>query len=328
MSDPRVEIARYSLALARPFRFAGTTLTRRDGFFVRIDGRGVGEVAPMPGVHREGVDECLAILRERGPLDLDGMPSALAFGVSCALECDEPILRSPLRPSIGVNALFVGDAAAARAAIDARRFEGANTIKVKVARREDRATVETLLDGLGPAVRLRLDANRGLAFDDAVALVAGLPPDRIEYLEEPLDDPLRLPELHHATGHSIALDESLLEPNSRAALETAPGVTTHVLKPSLHGSLARVRARAERTARQLLGTTVSSALETNFTLRLLARLVTWLPSAEGDHGLGTSGMLVGDPTTAPTITGGRMSTGEPVASPNVAFTPIEECDVR
>jgi O-succinylbenzoate synthase len=326
---PTLHVARFRFALTRPMRFAGQVFDRREGFFVRVDGDGVGEVSPMPGLHRETVDECLTLLAARGVEGISAFPPSLAFGVSCALawNANDPVVRQPLRATIGVNALFAGTLDDARRAIDERRYDGYRTVKVKVASAADADLVAYLAERLPITTRLRLDANRALAFDDAVAVLRAATPVRVEYVEEPLREPLRLPELHFATGHAFALDESLLERDTRAALETAPGVTTHILKPSLHGSLAAVRERADRTARQLLRTTVSNAFESGYTLRLLGRVTTWLPNAQGDHGFGTGGMLRGDPVSAPPIVDGRIDVREPLpdlaSCEGLRFVPIE-----
>lgn len=326
-SDAHIDTIRYRYPLLRPMRFAGGTLVERCGIYAKVtlDGRaGVGEVAPMPGVHAESVEECDAILRGLTPAflrgaaadesRLDALPSCVAFGLSCALDrIASRLLDKPLRPRTGVSALFAGDLSEAWIALGAHRFEGFRTVKVKVASPADRATVDLLLASLPEATRLRLDANRAFALDQAIEIFRGLDPGRIEYVEEPLAEPLALPNFHHATGLGVALDESLLDPFLRSALETAPGVVAHVLKPSLHGRLGRVRERAERTARQGLSTTLSNALESGYTLRLLASLATWLPGPERDHGLGSGGMLLGDPS-AVTIEDGSIENRLPLPS--------------
>lgn len=316
-----IEIARYRSRLRSPMRFGGVTFEHREGFFLRIhgaDGVGMGEVAPLPGVHRESVEDCIDALRLCGIGDPNRLPPSLAFGVSVARAIAEgdPVLMRPLRRRVGVNELLVdGDLPSPEA----------RTVKVKVGRGDlvsERSRLERILRER-PHARLRLDANRSLTLDEATRLVAGLDPQRIDYLEEPLRVPLELPALHFATGMPIALDESLHEPAHRSALETAPGVVAHVVKPSLVGSIMRVRERAERTARQQLRTTVTGTFESSFTLHVLARLITWLPNAAGDHGLGTAGLLVDDPCAAPSIVDGAVSTDAPLPEPEVEFVPLE-----
>jgi O-succinylbenzoate synthase len=305
-------------------RFGGMTFAHREGFFVRCEGAagiGVGEVAPLPGVHRESVDECLAALAawsgDDAPALVDRWPPSLAFGVSVALAlaAGEPILSRPLRQAVGVNELAIDGAMPSATA---------RTVKVKVGRgaiEDERRHLEAILRER-PNARLRIDANRALTLESAKRLFDGLDPARIDYLEEPLATPLELPSLHFATGLSIALDESLHEAAHRAALETAPGVVAHVVKPTLIGSIRALRARAERTARQQLRTTVTSTFESGYTLWVLARLVTWLPNAQGDHGLGTAGMLLDDPADSPAVVDHAIATGVPAPAIRVPFVAL------
>ncbi len=320
-----IEVARYRLPLARPMRFAGRTLTEREGFFLRTEGA-IGEVAPLPGAHRETAEECLAVLRRHAAGESVALPTGLAFGLSVAtaIARQEPLVARPLANRCAVNALFAGSPAEADAALARGAFDGFAAVKVKVGSDPlgDRGVVERLLAGLPPATALRLDANRQLDLASAKELLRGLDIGRIEYIEEPLADPLQLPALHFATGVGLALDESLLDPFLRSALETAPGVVAHVLKPSLHGSLAAARARAERSARQGIRTTLSNALETSYTLRVLARFATWLANPSPCHGLATGGMLLGDPTPPSSIVGGCLATDDPLPAPAIAFVPL------
>ena len=304
----RLEITRRTLHFRRPVRSGNRMLESRDAAWITVAG-GAAVVAPLPGLHRESLDESLAAIESRRPaiesLELaaaEGLPPSAAFAVSVAIGVArrDPLLVAPLKPRLPLNALF--------AAGDALGFPGFRSVKVKiegdVAR--DRPMLETLLARAGPDQRFRLDANRRLSLDAALSLVRGLPSGRIEYLEEPLDDPLLLPRFHHETGLAIALDESLHEPALRSALETAPGVAVHVLKPSLVGSVAAVRARAERTARQGLETVLSSAYDPNDSLRRIAVLATRLPAATRDHGLATGDLHRDDPSPPLEIVDGSL----------------------
>ena len=290
-------IVRWTLHFRRPVRSGTRTLESREAAWITLGGA-TAVVAPLPGLHRESLDEALAAIESRraaleslDPAAAEGLPASAAFAASVAIGVArrDPALVAPLRPRLPLNALC--------AAGDAIAFPGFRSVKVKIEGdpARDRALLEALLARLAPEQRLRLDANRRLSLDAALALVHGLPSGRIEYLEEPLDDPLLLPRLHHATGLAIALDESLHEPSLRSALETAPGVAVHVLKPSLVGSVAAVRARAERTARQGLETVLSSAYDPNDSLRRIAALATRLPAASRDHGLATGDLHRDDP---------------------------------
>lgn len=321
----KIEVARYSSRLRTPMRFGAARFDRRDGLYLRLEGSagvGIGEVAPLPGIHRESLDDCLDALRLFGLADRERLPPSLAFGLSVAqaIADGDPVLSRPLRPTVGVNELITDDSLPSLST---------QTAKVKIARagtdvdvggeraRLDRILVER------PQVKLRVDANRGLTLEEAKRLFDGINPARIDYLEEPLRTPLELPALHFATGMPLALDESLHEPEHRSALEVAPGVVAHVVKPPLVGSILRVRERAERTARQQLRTTITSTFESSYSLHVLARLITWLPNADGDHGLGTGGILLDDPCDPPPIIDGAIATDGAWPTPRVEFTPLE-----
>jgi O-succinylbenzoate synthase len=58
-------------------------------------------------------------------------------------------------------------------------------------------------------VTIRLDANRGWEFNDAVVVPSNVRDCGIEYIEEPLRDTRRLTELFEKTGLPYALDETL-----------------------------------------------------------------------------------------------------------------------
>jgi O-succinylbenzoate synthase len=310
----RLVIARRTLHFRRPVRSGSLTLESREAAWITVGG-GTGVVAPLPGLHRESLDVALAALEARraalealDPAAAEGLPPSAAFAASVAigLARRDPLLVAPLQPRLPLNALCAAGDPLAFPGFGS--VPGFRSVKVKIDRDlvRDRAMLESLLARLAPGQRLRLDANRRLSLDAALALVRGLPAGRIEYLEEPLDDPLLLPRLHHETGLAIALDESLHDAALRSALETAPGVAVHVLKPSLVGSVAAVRARAERTARQGLDTVLSSAYDPNDSLRRIAVLATRLPAARRDHGLATGDLHLDDPAPPLAIVDGSL----------------------
>lgn len=324
MSDAAIAIARYRSRLRTPMRFAGATFTEREGFFVALHGpagRGVGEVAPLPGVHQESVEECIASLGRCGSNIDRATPPSLAFGLSVAraLAQGDPVMTQPLRSTVGVNELIVDLSMPSAETRTAKIKVGLHPVDV------ERAYLSRVMRER-PDVRLRIDANRSLTLEQAKRLLSELDPTHVDYLEEPLTSPLELPALHWATGMPIALDESLHDAALRSALETAPGVAVHVIKPSLVGSLEAVRLRAERTSRQGLRATITSTFESSYTLFMLARLITWLPAAQGDHGLGTSGMLLDDPSPPPAIDGWSMRTDLPLPAVKLPFVPLEVRD--
>ncbi|CAM9584459.1 unnamed protein product [Chrysoparadoxa australica] len=124
---------------------------------------------------------------------------------------------------------------------------GDSVIKIKVGgdTAADAAKVNATLSSLQEGTRLRLDANQQWSMEQALAFCSQLEqPQRLEYIEEPIDDPTRLPEFYKRSGGiPYALDESLSAGiwggRSGLALSGAHGAAALVLKPALLGGMVR-----------------------------------------------------------------------------------------
>lgn len=295
---------------------------------------GYGEIAPLPGLHAESLAEVDRVLRtvlpeleagEFGSFDAFaqnvanrvaacapsgdlGCPSVV-FGLQCAGAAvfaaaadttPAAILSTEPRDRVAVNALFVGSPPAAAEAVASGELDAYACVKVKAGRlavEDDRQVFEILLAGLAEGTTLRIDANRSLTLDDATARFQGLPPERIEYLEEPLADPGELAELHARTGLSIGLDETL-HVSSLRDIGRASYVSAWCLKPSRIGHWGRMTFLAQEAARAGSSLVVSSALETGLGLWAQVQMAAALPGRTAAAGLATEGWLRLD-TVAP-----------------------------
>ena len=335
----RVEVARFRLPLSRRYKVGSVDTDQREGLFVRItadDGTvGFGEVAPLPGLHAETLDQAEGVLR-RVAGEIVGhefvMFDALAQNVANRVAACAPsgefgcptvvfglqsagaavfanqadttpaaILGLEPRDRVMVNALFVGSPAAAAEAVASGELDSYPCVKVKAGRQsvaEDRDVFRILLAGLPERTTLRIDANRALTLEDAVQRFQGLPPERVEYLEEPLADPGALADLHGRTGLSIGLDETLRVPALRD-IGRAPYVSAWCLKPSLVGHWGRMTFLAKEAERAGSALVVSSALETGLGLWAQVQMAAALPGRTAAAGLGTEGWLRVDTVTPP-----------------------------
>ncbi len=292
-----------------------------------------GEISPLPGLHKESLADVDRVLRTVGP-ELHGCdfvsfdayaqnvanrvaacgpagqtpcPSVI-FGLQSAgaamlaQDADTTpaaILCSTPRDRVAVNALFVGSPAAAAEAIASGQLDAYPCVKVKVGLRsiaEDREVLGILLSGLPDNTTLRLDANRSLTLDDAVARFRGLPAQRIEFLEEPLSDPGGLADLNAHTGLTMGLDETLHIP-SLYDIGRASYVSAWCLKPSLVGHWGRMVFLAKEAERYGSAVIVSSALETGLGLWSQAQMAAALPGRTAAAGLGTESWLRIDTVT-------------------------------
>ena len=346
----RVDSARYRLRLHRPLPGAATYTEYREGLVVAMydcDGHvGYGEVAPLPGWHRESLDDAEkglgaasdALLGSAGDnfenvtAALVGTAPSVMFGLEMAwlglqarrLDCTpaDVLCTQPLE-SVAVNGLCSSGIDNARLALQEGRLRSYPTLKVKVGQRpldEERATLTAFVDQL-PTTKLRLDGNRTLTVDDAEQLVAGLPRDRIDYFEEPLHNPDDLPDLANRTGIGIALDETLRESDS--AIKTAPWVVAWVVKPTLQNGFAGTLAQAQQAYAAGIACVVSSCFESGLGLSALAQLAACLaqPDAVANPavGLATDAWLASDLVDPPFCsTPGLLHTNDWTGVPSAA----------
>ncbi len=279
MPAPTARLVPFAVPLRAPLRLATGVLAERRGWLLRLedaDGRvGWGECAPFPGLSPESGTAAHASLDAwtRGRDDAELSPAARAAvdgarldlaaqaaGVSMARALD-----AGAAPRVDLAVLLAGDDAAVvlRAAEAARRGYRAAKLKVGAGTVEaDARRVRAVARELGPGVALRLDANRAWTVDDARRFADAVAGVALAFVEEPLADATRLPDLARETGLAIALDESLAAMTSPDDLAGHGYAAAAVLKPLVLGG---VRASLDwgRAAQRLgLVPVVSSAFET------------------------------------------------------------------
>lgn len=331
----KMDLAYFELPFRKPYHIGGESISVRRGVMVRCQtGKryGFGEVAPLQGFHRETLVDALQSLQEAirnksTPL----LPSA-AFGLSCAIETAAGTARygfaDPAPASdIGVNAFFSGSAREAKAAFTAGEFDGFRTIKIKIGRGkavDDLRTVTTILNLVDESVQIRLDGNRRMTLVTAERLLSRLDGSRIEYIEEPLKDHSDLSELSRRVNLVMAVDESLHIGLPIDEVLGAPGIEVQILKPSLIGSLEAVESVVTQGRIHGTETVLSTAIDSSYTIALVARMASALGVADRDHGLGTANLFVSDVVPPAPIRGGRMAIAPALPVPSLQFVPAAQ----
>lgn len=290
---------RYQLQFETPFNFNGQQLAVREGLIVRLQeegAEGFGEVAPLPGFSKESLPQAQLQLVElikawregvpepaaRGDVEVNsGQSPAVAFGWSVALQelQQSPLkLKQPLVSALLLSAPL--DDLSAQIEAMGTEFPEPLIVKVKVGRcslAEDIQRLELIMQRL-PGARLRLDGNRSWHVADVLELNHALPNLPVQFLEEPLQDASKLPEMVRLTGWGYALDESLHEPCFQ--LEVTPGLEALVLKPSLYGSLERCGELVQTAQRLKIPLIVSSSFESSLGItQLMALAECWSPDS-------------------------------------------------
>jgi o-succinylbenzoate synthase len=325
----RVGIRSWELPLERPLRVGGATLASRRGLLVVVeDGEGhagIGETAPLPGLHAETLEQATAqLLALAGKLEgapiPDGCPALAGafetwlggFGLHPSVRAgiegavltlladragtDLPhLLAAEPAALVRVNGLLDGSMNAMLDAAGELADRGYTALKIKVGRRDPGDEAELVLTVralVGPAVALRLDANRAWDLATAEYFAGRVAPAAVEYLEEPLRDGADLADFVAQAALPVALDETLLGYSPQAPPPLA-GVAALILKTSVLGGCERAAAWARFARGAGRAAVVSAAFPCAVGLALDAALA----AAFGDgtcHGLGTAGAFAAD----------------------------------
>lgn len=279
----RTEIYRFSIRM-EPFAIATGTMAYAQNTLIRIHADnglyGVGECSAFPMIVGETQDTCLVLARDFAAIwkgrNASDIPARLA-------ELDAYIAGNTTIKSAFDMALY--DLAAKEAGLplyqylggEARdivtditvgvdspefmakkalafRNQGADVLKVKLGKDpgEDIARIRAIRHAVGPALPIRIDANQGWNYGQAVDALRGLQDFNIQLCEQPMrryNDHL-LPQLRKETAIPIMADESCYDHRDAMRL-AAGGACDYInIKFSKSGGIAEAM-RIQQTAAQL-----------------------------------------------------------------------------
>ena len=302
------KIFRYQLPLVRALTVRGRHLSKREGFIIKLSDEhgntGYGETAPLPGASLEMPDAVLSQLQDlRSQLmgqtvpanieHLNGKFSAwlqntplapsVRFGIETAvLSLKASHVHKPLaelidadyQTDLTVNGLLQGPREVVLKEAQDMLNAGYHAIKFKIGGTDVRAdieTVNTLASLIAGRALLRLDANKAWDFDQALQFSKEVNYGAIEYIEEPLKDFSKMPELYAETTIPLAVDESLKE-HSLKEIKSLDGIEVIILKPTLVGGFEKVGQLAAEAKSYGIRAVISSSFESGIGIRALANL--------------------------------------------------------
>jgi O-succinylbenzoate synthase len=243
---------------------------------------------------------------EFGPFPEYG-PAEAARWLACAVESAWESWPEPVRHRVPVNAT-VPAVAPERVAEVLRRFPGCTTAKVKVAEpgqplEHDVARVAEVRAVLGPAGRIRVDANGAWSLRDAQEALTRLARFELEYAEQPCATVEELRDLRVALARSgvqvpVAADESIRKAQDPLRVRDLEAADVVVVKVAPLGGVRRALEVVEACG---LPAVVSSALDTSVGIAAGVALAAALPELEHACGLGTVALLEGDVTSRPLV---------------------------
>ncbi len=237
-----IDIYRFSIPM-EPFAIATGTMHYAQNVLIKVHTDagfyGVGECSAFPMIVGETQETCLAMARDFARLwegkDALDIPARLkqlhdltagnytiksAFDMAlydiAAKNAGLPLYQflNGTRREVETD-ITIGIAdpdLMARKAIDLKS-SGAKTLKIKLGKdaRLDAVRIRKIREAVGPEMRIRIDANQGWSYDDAVYALQAIGPFDVEFCEQPMrtwnND--MLPELMQQSPVKIMADESV-----------------------------------------------------------------------------------------------------------------------
>lgn len=189
------------------------------------------------------------------------------------------------------------------------RVSGHLAVKIKLGSPsldDDVARARAAREGLGPAVRLRGDANGAWSLREARIALEALAEFTFDYVEQPLaaDEFAGLVELHRHAPMRLAADESVATETGALRLISTGAVDVMVLKPATLGGPARALEIAARARQARLEVVFSHTFESAVGARHVLHCAAAWGDPEAVHGLCTDGLFASDVAASVACPGG------------------------
>jgi len=229
-------------------------------------------------------------------------PPVAARWYAAAREAATVAWPAPVRAAVPVNCIVPVVTAERAAALV--RAAGCTTAKVKVADpgsdpSDDDERLAAVRDALGPAGRIRIDANAAWDVDTAVARIRGWERHGLEYVEQPVATLAEMAAVRRRVDVPLAADESIrLAPDPLRLPGLAEAADLVVLKVQPLGGVWPALRVAEAHG---LPAVVSSAVETSVGIAAGLALAAALAELPYACGLGTVPLLAADVVADPLV---------------------------
>jgi L-Ala-D/L-Glu epimerase len=300
---------------------------------------GLGEAAPLAGFGSETPEQCRAAFNEvlkaltgefimrwldrgrpdapLGPLErmLGGSPcarSAIEGALTdLAAKQNEKALAAYLSGDsalnrIPVNALLGGTLKEVTTAAAELRKTDFTSFKLKVAAAnmtiaDDIERVFAVRDTIGPDANLRVDANGGWNYEQALEFAIETANAKLEFCEQPLavKDLEGLANLRRRTGLKIAVDEAVRTAADIGRVAAAQAADIIVLKPMFLGGWRPTKQAAELAQSCGLSVVITTALEGSVGRAHATHFAAALKLNDRAQGLGTGVLIAKDLTLSP-----------------------------
>jgi o-succinylbenzoate synthase len=274
MKIKHICIYTYQIPLNRILNINNRVIESRQGIIIRLTdeqgNEGIGEIAPLPGLHQESYADTLNQikmishkLKDMDQIGVKGLFNSIGqiegirycypsvrFGIESAIvnlvmiskqDSSHLVSNEPLRNQITVNALVEGNPGTLLNMVSQKLTENFKCIKLKVGRDaigKDIDLVKSVDKIIKNKATLRLDANRAWDIKTTINFINAIKDCHIEYIEEPLKNPSHLSDLEKQADIPLALDESITD-TSFDFDKSDLRIKALVIKPTLIGSLGK-----------------------------------------------------------------------------------------
>lgn len=303
MTITRTDIWKFSIPM-HPFTIATGTMHYAQNIFLRVHTStgmyGVGECSAFPMITGETQATCFEMAKEfaglwkgKDPLDITARLAELdkfaAFNTTIKSAFDMALYDiaaktagKPLYAFLGgaprriETDITVGISSPKAMADKAAEFvhDGARIIKVKVGKdhKTDIERVKLIRQKTGNAVTLRLDANQGWTYEEALTVLNAIEDDNIEFCEQPMrqwDDHL-LPALRKSTAIPIMADESVYNHRDAQRLINAGACDAVNIKFAKSGGIGEAVKIHDVCKKNNVGCMIGGMLESRVALSAFA----------------------------------------------------------
>ena len=299
----RTDVYRFSIPM-HPFTIAKGTMHYAQNIFIRVHTDagyyGVGECSAFPMIAGETQSTCFemakdfaALWKGKEALDIDGRMKELhaftAFNSTIKSAFDMALYdlaarakNQPLYKFLnGHNRLIetdltIGIDSPENMAQKAIRFKanGVRIIKVKLGKNatEDVERIRQIRHAIGKELVIRIDANQGWSFDEAVEALRQMEPLDIQFCEQPMRywEDERLPELRRLVQVKIMADESVFDHHDARRLIRAGACDYINIKFAKSGGILEATEIARTCAEHRIPCMMGGMLESRLALTAFA----------------------------------------------------------
>lgn len=299
MHITHTDIFRFSIRM-EPFVIATGTMHFAQNVLVRIHTStgivGLGECSAFPMIVGETQETCIAmakdfaqILKHKNPLDitacLQDLDAYAAHNATIKSAFDMALydiaskaVNQPLYQFLGGEKrtietdMTIGIGTPEEMAASAAKFQqqGATILKIKLGKKvtDDLARIKEIRLAVNPTMKLRIDANQGWHFEEALRALQSLEEYNIEFCEQPMrtwyDD--LLPELCAKSPIKIMADESCYNHHDARKLINSASCDSINIKFAKSGGIAEAKRIHDVAQKANIPCMIGSMLESRLAL--------------------------------------------------------------